>query len=162
MDLMDLIGMCVASAGPRAKSRGVDIVNEATRSLWLTADPGRVTQVLDNLLSNAIKYSRPGDTVTLRAWETDEAVCFTVTDTGIGIAEEDLPKIFTRYFRSNSVRESSIPGVGLGLGIVKRIVENHGGSVTANSRPNLGSTFTVTLPKGAAAGEAEGSGGPSL
>jgi two-component system, OmpR family, phosphate regulon sensor histidine kinase PhoR len=163
MDLMDLIGMCVASAGPRAKSRGVDIVNEATGSLWLTADPGRVTQVLDNLLSNAIKYSRPGDTVTLRAWETDEAVCFSVTDTGIGIAEEDLPKIFTRYFRSNSVRESSIPGVGLGLGIVKRIVENHGGSVTANSRPNLGSTFTVTLPKGAAAGEAEGSGGgPSL
>ena len=150
IDLTDLIGMCVASANPRATSRGVDIVNEATRSLWLTADPGRVTQVLDNLLSNAIKYSRPGDTVTIRTWETADVVCFSVTDTGIGIAEEDLPKIFTRYFRSDRVRESSIPGVGLGLGIVKRIVENHGGSVTANSRPNLGSTFTVTLPKGTA------------
>lgn len=147
IDLTDLIGMSVASAKPRAGSRGVEIVNDATRHLWLTADPGRLTQVLDNLLSNAIKYSRPGDTVTIRAWETSDLVSFSVTDTGIGISEEDLPNIFTRYFRSDSVRESSIPGVGLGLGIVKRIVENHGGTVTASSKPNLGSTFTVTLPR---------------
>ncbi|MDQ0866522.1 sensor histidine kinase [Arthrobacter globiformis] len=148
MDLLDLIRMCVATAKPRAESRGVEIVNEATGSLWLTADSGRVTQVLDNLLSNAVKYSRPGDTVTVRAWDTADLAHFAVADTGIGIAEQDLPKIFTRYFRSDSVRESLIPGVGLGLGIVKRIVENHGGTVTASSKPGLGSIFTVTLPKG--------------
>ena len=148
MDLLDLIRMSVASATPRAGSRGVAIVNEAARPLWLTADPGRVAQVLDNLLSNAIKYSRAGDTVTIRAWDTTDTVCFSVSDTGIGISEEDLPNIFTRYFRSDTVRESAIPGVGLGLGIVKRIVENHGGSITADSKLNHGSTFTVTLPKG--------------
>lgn len=153
MDLSDLVRMSVASATPRAQGRCVDIVNEATRALWLTADPGRVAQVLDNLLSNAIKYSRTGDTVTIRAWETPDAACFSVTDTGIGISDEDLPNIFTRYFRSSTVRESAIPGVGLGLGIVKRIVENHGGSITANSKLHLGSTFTVTLPKGTAQGD---------
>ncbi|MBX7443364.1 MULTISPECIES: cell wall metabolism sensor histidine kinase WalK [unclassified Arthrobacter] len=149
MDLKDLIGMCVASAQPRAESRGVEIINEATAALWLVADPGRITQVLDNLISNAIKYSRPGATVTVRAWDTPDTVHLSVTDTGIGISEEDLPKIFTRYFRSNDVRESAIPGVGLGLGIVKRIVENHGGSISASSKPELGSTFTVTLPRNA-------------
>lgn len=150
VDLQDLIAMSVASARHRAGSRGVEIVNDARQPLWLTADPGRVNQVLDNLLSNAIKYSQAGDTVTIRAWETPENVSFSVTDTGIGISQTDLPKIFTRYFRSNSVRESAIPGVGLGLGIVKRIVENHGGSITASSMPGSGSTFTVTLPKGRA------------
>ncbi|TDL41125.1 PAS domain-containing sensor histidine kinase [Arthrobacter nitrophenolicus] len=150
VDLQNLIAMSVASARHRAGSRGVEIVNDARQPLWLTADPGRVNQVLDNLLSNAIKYSQAGDTVTIRAWETPENVSFSVTDTGIGISQTDLPKIFTRYFRSNSVRESAIPGVGLGLGIVKRIVENHGGSITASSMPGSGSTFTVTLPKGPA------------
>ncbi|TQJ38066.1 signal transduction histidine kinase [Arthrobacter sp. SLBN-112] len=148
MDLLDLIRVSVASAATRAESRGVEIVNEAAGRLWLTADPGRVGQVLDNLLSNAIKYSPRGGTVTIRAWDTGGAISLSVTDTGIGISDEDLPKIFTRYFRSDAVRESAIPGVGLGLGIVKRIVENHGGSITASSRLNLGSTFTVTLPKG--------------
>lgn len=150
VDLRDLIGMSVASARHRAESRGVEIVNDALHPLWLTADPGRVNQVLDNLLSNAIKYSRSGDTVTVRAWETPQDACFSVADTGIGISEADLPNIFTRYFRSDTVRESAIPGVGLGLGIVKRIVENHGGSITASSMPDSGSTFTVTLPKGPA------------
>ncbi|MEW1943157.1 HAMP domain-containing sensor histidine kinase [Pseudarthrobacter sp. NPDC080037] len=149
MDLKDVIGMCVATAKPRAQNRGVDIINEVSQPLWLTADPARITQVLDNLLSNATKYSDPGDTVTVRAWDTADTAFLSVTDTGIGISEEDLPKIFTRYFRSNDVRESAIPGVGLGLGIVKRIVENHGGTIDASSKPNLGSTFTVKLPKGA-------------
>lgn len=147
MDLLDLIRTSVASASHRAGSRGVEIINEAAEPLWLTADPFRVGQVLDNLLSNAIKYSPPGGTVSVRAWDTGSDITLTVTDTGIGISDEDLPKIFTRYFRSGAVRESAIPGVGLGLGIVKRIVENHGGSITASSRLNLGSTFTVILPK---------------
>ncbi|MBX7444934.1 MULTISPECIES: cell wall metabolism sensor histidine kinase WalK [unclassified Arthrobacter] len=148
MDLLDLIRISVVSASPRAGSRGVEIINEAAQPLWLTADPFRVGQVLDNLLSNAIKYSGPGGTVTIRAWDTGREITLSVTDTGIGISQEDLPKIFTRYFRSNAVRESAIPGVGLGLGIVKRIVENHGGSITASSRIDVGSTFTVILPKG--------------
>lgn len=148
MDLLDLIRTSVASAAPKAESRCVKIINEAEQPLWLTADPVRVTQVLDNLLSNAVKYSPAGGTVTIRAWDTGGAISLSVTDTGIGISNEDLPKIFTRYFRSDAVRESTIPGVGLGLGIVKRIVENHGGSITASSKLNFGSTFTVTFPKG--------------
>ncbi|WP_160142451.1 sensor histidine kinase [Arthrobacter sp. SLBN-100] len=156
MDLLDLIRVSVASAAPKAGSRGVEIVNDADRPLWLTADPVRVAQVLDNLLSNAIKYSPSGGTVTVRSWDTGGTISLSVTDTGIGISEEDLPKIFTRYFRSDAVRESAIPGVGLGLGIVKRIVENHGGSITASSRLNMGSTFTVTLPKSSGLGEPRG------
>ncbi|MCY1232200.1 Sensor protein SrrB [compost metagenome] len=146
-DLGELVRKCVASAKPRADSRWVTIVNDISRALWITADPERLTQVLDNLLTNATKYSQPGDVVTIRAWETDDQTCFSVTDTGMGISEQDLPRIFTRYYRSTHVRESAIPGVGLGLGIVKQIVENHGGSATVSSTPDLGSTFTVSLPK---------------
>jgi signal transduction histidine kinase len=147
MDLGDLVRKCVVSAKPRADGRWVTIVNEVSWAFWITADPERLAQVLDNLLTNAIKYSQPGDVVTVRAWETNDQACFSVTDTGMGISEQDLPHIFTRYYRSSRVRESAMPGVGLGLGIVKRIVENHGGSATVTSKPDLGSTFTVSLPR---------------
>jgi signal transduction histidine kinase len=147
MDLGDLVRRGVASAKPRADARWVAIVNEVSGALWITADPERLTQVLENLLTNAIKYSQPGDVVTIRAWDTVDQAYFSVTDTGMGISEQDLPHIFTRYYRSSHVRESAISGVGLGLGIVKRIVENHGGSVSVSSKPDLGSTFTVRLPK---------------
>ena len=147
MDLGDLVRRCVVSAKPRADGRWVTIVNEVSPAFWITADPERLAQVLDNLLTNAIKYSQPGDVVTIRAWETNDQACFSVTDTGMGISEQDLPHIFTRYYRSSRVRETAIPGIGLGLGIVKRIVENHGGSATVTSKPDLGSTFTVSLPK---------------
>lgn len=146
IDLADLAAMSMASAAPRADKAGVALINDVAGSLWLTADPGRVSQVLDNLLSNAIKYSRASDTVTLRAWATPEMVCLSVTDTGIGIAEDDIGQVFTKYYRSGRVRESRIPGVGLGLGIVKTIMDNHGGSIAVSSKLNRGSTFTVTFP----------------
>lgn len=146
MDLTNLAMMSLASAAPRANKAGVELINDIHGSFWVMADPMRVGQVMDNLLSNAIKYSRAGDTVTLRAWETPEKVCFSVTDTGVGIGQKDIDQIFTRYYRSNDVRESRISGVGLGLGIVKTIMDNHGGQITVNSKLGKGSTFTATFP----------------
>lgn len=146
ISLTDLAMACMASAAPRADKAGVELINDIRGSFWVTADPMRVGQVIDNLLSNAVKYSRPGDTVTLRAWETPEKVCFSVTDTGVGISETDIDHVFTKYFRSNDVREARIFGVGLGLGIVKTIMDNHGGEITVRSKLNRGSTFTATFP----------------
>jgi PAS domain S-box-containing protein len=100
---------------------------------------------LNNLLSNAVKYNRPGGTVTLNVEETDEVLRISVSDTGIGIAEPDLPKVFDKFFRSddNEVRDRS--GHGLGLALARDIVELHNGVLSVTSEPGKGTCFTIEL-----------------
>ena len=109
--------------------------------VWV--DPGRIAHVFANLLSNALKYTPPGGKVTLSAKEEGEFVRFLVSDTGVGIAERYLPRIFEQFFRVPE--QGAGTGVGLGLAIVKDIVEAHGGSVGVESREGAGSTFHFTL-----------------
>ncbi len=113
-------------------------------------DPGRMTQVLNNLVENSIHYTPEGGEVEVsvgmeeaegRGWAV-----VTVTDTGMGIPEEDLPHIFERFFRGEKPRQMQISGTGLGLAIAKEIVELHGGKILVQSQPDRGSTFTVRLP----------------
>lgn len=108
------------------------------------ADPSLVEQVFDNLLSNAIKYSPNNPDIELRGWQERGYAVFSVTDFGLGIPEDELPKIFNRFFRART--SEGIPGTGIGLDIVKEFIEMHGGSICASSREGKGSTFALLLP----------------
>lgn len=107
----------------------------------------QIEQVLINLIDNAIKYTGTGGTVTLRAWDTESAVCVEVKDTGIGILSTDLPRLYERFYRVDKARSRQSGGTGLGLSIVKHIVETHGGEVTVESEYGMGSRFGFKLPK---------------
>ena len=115
--------------------------------VWLSADRGKLSQVLVNLLSNALKFTPEGGSITVSLDETEQAAAFTVSDTGDGIAPEDLPYIFERFYRADPSRSRATGGSGIGLSIVEAIVKAHGGTVSVSSVPGEGSAFTVTLPK---------------
>lgn len=122
------------------------------RRITIAVDQSRIRQLLMNLLTNAIKYTPQGGEVAIDWEQVDGNVVLSVRDTGVGIAPGDLPHIFDRFWRADQARRRSggRPGVGLGLAISKWIVEAHGGTITVQSRPGRGTTFTVTLPMGTA------------
>jgi two-component system phosphate regulon sensor histidine kinase PhoR len=113
------------------------------------ADRERIERVLINLLHNAIKFTPPGGQVTISACRAGEWVVVAVADTGVGIAPEDLPRIFERFYKADRSRATS--GAGLGLAIARQIVLAHGGRIWAESEPGRGSIFRFTLPIGARA-----------
>jgi two-component system OmpR family sensor kinase len=109
------------------------------------ADATRLTQVLNNLLANALRHTPPGGSVTISAVKWDQGVRLTVSDTGEGIAPEDLPRVFDRFYRGDKARSRGSGGSGLGLAITKALVEAMGGTIAAESQVGVGSTFAVTL-----------------
>lgn len=110
------------------------------------ADRDRISQVLINLLSNAIKYTPQGGEIKIILSETENSAVIKVEDNGAGIPEEEMPFIFERFYRADKSRDRRTGGSGIGLAIVRSIVKAHGGTVSAESRLNEGSCFTVTLP----------------
>jgi signal transduction histidine kinase len=110
------------------------------------ADPGRFQQVLLNLVSNALKFTARGGAVDVRVSSQAGEALIEVVDTGIGIAEKDQAQLFDRFFRSSEATERAIPGTGLGLTIVKAIVERHEGSIEVESAAGRGTTMRVRLP----------------
>ena len=145
-DASAIVRGSVESAQPAAWARGVELRFRSPGPLWVMVDPQRFSQVVDNLISNAIKYSPHGGPVEVELASEDGHLVLTVCDSGIGMSAEDVDRLFTRFFRARDAEELSIQGVGLGLSIVKRIVDSHGGRVTAESRLGEGSTFRVALP----------------
>ena len=109
------------------------------------ADPGRLNQIMTNLLSNALKYTLEGS-VHVTARVIGDSVQVDVTDTGVGMTEADLSKLFTRFFRASSTRDHKTPGTGLGLAITRSLVEMHGGRIWATSTMEHGSVFSFTIP----------------
>jgi PAS domain S-box-containing protein len=141
----------VEALQPLADEKHVRLTNEVQRSeAVVSCDSSRVVQVLTNLIGNAVKFTATGGEVAVRAAEDDDRITFTVSDTGAGIAELDLPHVFDRYWKATAGSR----GVGLGLAIVKGLVEAHGGAVWAESRLGHGSTFAFTLPRKPAAARA--------
>jgi len=141
---IDLVTREMEAYHPAARDGGVSLVVDLTATLpqvWV--DPARVAHVFANLLSNALKYTPPGGKVTLSAKADGEFVRFLVSDTGVGIPEKYLPRIFEQFFRVPEQGPGT--GVGLGLAIVKDIIEAHGGTVGVESREGKGSTFHFTL-----------------
>ncbi len=112
----------------------------------LSGDPERLRDVLRNVIENAIKYSPGGGTIVISGSQDEQATTLTIEDHGIGIAQEDLPYIYDRFFRAHSHAATEVTGSGLGLYIVSAVVRAHGGTIDVQSRPGAGSTFTVRLP----------------
>jgi len=129
-----------------ARLSGVAFRVEVEPLPLLEADPERMLQVVGNLLSNAFKFTPPGGEVRLRALAQGEALVLEVADTGPGIPEEELPKLFQRYGRAQGPQTRGVAGTGLGLFISRHIVEAHGGRILVESRPGQGTTFRVILP----------------
>lgn len=114
----------------------------------LSIDVARMSQVFKNLLSNAIRFTGQGDTIEIRAFSQDDSLVIEVEDSGSGIAKEDLPFIFERFYRADKSRARATGGAGIGLTIAKRLVEAHGGTISVQSQTGVGSTFRITLPLG--------------
>lgn len=146
VNVAELVRGSVSAALPRAAAAKVRLVADAPDRLDAHVDSGRMSQVLDNLVSNAIKYSpNGGDVVVSLDSDGPDLVC-RVSDTGMGMSEKDQAEVFAKFFRTGNVRNTSIPGVGLGLSISKAIVEAHGGSIKLRSTLGEGTTFTVRVP----------------
>ena len=115
-------------------------------SVWVEIDTDKMTQVIDNILNNAIKYSPDGGKITVNMKTTDDQMILSISDQGLGIPKEDLPKIFDRFYRVDKARSRAQGGTGLGLAIAKEIVKQHNGFIWAKSEYGKGSTFTIVLP----------------
>lgn len=147
VDIEQLIADIVEVLRPLAKAGGVEMAVDLPRGgLTIEADADQVTALMLNLASNAVKFSPRGSTVQLHAHPAPDAVQIRCEDHGLGIAEEDQRLLFGEFYRSSNPQVHEIAGTGLGLNIVKRIVERHGGRIEVSSRLGEGSTFTVTLP----------------
>jgi two-component system sensor histidine kinase SenX3 len=129
-----------------AASKGVEVALRAKSRAMVYGDPALMGVAVHNLVSNAIAYSTEGGRVGVGVTVHDDTVEIAVTDQGIGIAEEDLERIFERFYRVDQARARNTGGSGLGLSIVKHTVQNHGGEVRVWSQPGRGSTFTIRIP----------------
>lgn len=135
--------------GPQAEDKNLRMeLIYSPQTGWVKADQDLIGQVLINLIDNAIKYSSDGGKIVVRIFNEKGKTVIKVSDTGIGIAQESLPRVFERFYRVDRARSRVHGGTGLGLAIVKHIVELHGGEVFVSSEVGVGSTFTFCLPAG--------------
>ncbi|MFF1384536.1 sensor histidine kinase [Arthrobacter sp. NPDC058288] len=146
VNVAELVRASISAALPRAAAAKVRLSADAPERLEAHVDAGRMSQVLDNLVSNAIKYSPNGGDVVVSLHSDGSHLVCRVSDTGMGMSDKDQAEVFTKFFRTGNVRNTSIPGVGLGLSISKAIVEAHGGSIQLRSALGQGTTFTVRVP----------------
>jgi len=140
--LEDAIRVC----GSRAAERDIDLVFDAPDDLEAPVNEALMEQAVINLIDNAIKFSEPGSAIDVRAGSKDGEVFISVSDRGCGIEEEEIPRLFERFYRVDRSRGGKNGGTGLGLAIVKHIVQAHRGTVTVESAVGKGSTFTIRLP----------------
>ena len=144
-DLAVIVTECIELIHPMADARGIHIHSELSTAICAcVAD--RLAQVITNLLTNAIHYNYDGGTVRVATQHNSCTITLIVHNSGPGIAAEDLPHIFDRFYRADKARASHTGRTGLGLAIAKAVVQIHGGSIQASSEPEHGTTFIVTLP----------------
>ncbi|MFZ1881934.1 MAG: HAMP domain-containing sensor histidine kinase [Gaiellaceae bacterium] len=146
VDLHQLVVQAIESARPRAETAGVELTAMTATVPIVSGEAVRLAQLVDNLVSNAIKFTPPGGRVAVRLSSGEGLVRFEVSDTGIGITEQERERLFERFFRSQNALERQIQGTGLGLYISKAIVEAHGGRIGVDSKAGEGTTFVVELP----------------
>lgn len=146
LDLYDLINKTIQSFEADVNNKKLEVTIQGSHT-ELLADYDRMKQVIVNLFTNAIKYSKEGCSITFELFEDKDTGGFSIRDTGFGIPKDELPFIFERFYRADKSRNRTTGGTGIGLTIVKSIVEAHGGRVSAESTINEGSRFTVVLPK---------------
>ena len=146
VDLREILKECVEINAPKATEKKIQIMVDLAKDLPLIeADRDKLKQVVLNLLSNAIKYNREQGNIFIRAFPNDTYLVLTVEDTGFGIPDDEIPLLFTKFFRSQHL-ERKAEGTGLGLSISKFIIDSHGGKIHAKSKIDEGTIFTVSLP----------------
>ncbi|MDB5285159.1 MAG: Integral rane sensor signal transduction histidine kinase [Mucilaginibacter sp.] len=145
----DLIREVMESLELKAKQHKIKLIykDKYDENVQVNADREKIRQVLVNLIDNSFKYGKEGGITALRLYDLHEQVLVEVTDDGIGIEEKNLPRLFERFFRTDSSRSRQIGGSGLGLAIVKHIIESHQQTINVRSTEGLGSTFGFTLQK---------------
>jgi two-component system phosphate regulon sensor histidine kinase PhoR len=146
IDLEEVARPIVASFQPQAAAHGVNLDLRTIRPAIIEADEHRLSQIFVNLIDNALRYTPDGGTVSVALDVEDGFAVIRVSDTGIGIPYKDLPYVFERFYVVDRSRARGFSGAGLGLSIVKQIVEAHGGSVQVESTLGAGTTFTVRIP----------------
>ncbi|AET67918.1 signal transduction histidine kinase [Desulfosporosinus orientis DSM 765] len=146
INLFALVEGVLAVFSPQAENKELSIINRVAQELYVRADSSALKQVLINIISNAIKYSPAKGQIIVNAEQDSNHVRLAVCDNGIGIAEEDLPYIFEKFYRSDRVRNSEDKSTGLGLSIAKNLIELNGGSIWAESTERRGTSVIFTLP----------------
>jgi two-component system phosphate regulon sensor histidine kinase PhoR len=146
LDVGKIIEEMVSLMEPRAREQRIDLSCSLRDLKPILADPKNIEEVLNNLLSNAINYSPDGGKVAVSARGVDQFIEIKVSDTGVGIPAEEIPKIFEKFYRVKHPKTRHITGTGLGLSLVKGIVESYHGSIGVESVPGKGTTFTILLP----------------
>jgi two-component system phosphate regulon sensor histidine kinase PhoR len=145
--IAEAVAACLERHRARASSRQQLLEAHDGEPTVAWADEEALAQILDNLIDNALKYTPPGGRIDVRWHGQDGQVVLEVADTGIGIPERDLPRIFERFYRVDKARSRELGGTGLGLAIVKHLVQAMHGSVTAASELGKGTTFAIRLPR---------------
>lgn len=148
-DLLDLCNEVIELTENKAKAKGINILykQKNPKNQRVSADKAKIRQVLVNLIVNAIKYGKEGGKVVISFYDMDKNFLVEVTDDGFGIAEEHLPRLFERFYRTDKGRSRDQGGSGLGLAIVKHIIEAHKQTINVRSTVGIGSTFGFTLKK---------------
>jgi signal transduction histidine kinase len=146
VDLADIVAHAVIAAGPLAEHSGIAF-EVSLRPSVISGDAMRLAQVADNLISNAIKFSPHGGIVRVAISDREAGVVLSVSDTGIGIPEDEQAAVFARFHRAKAATDNAIQGTGLGLAIVKATVEAHGGEITFTSEVGVGTTFNAAFPR---------------
>ena len=145
-DIGQIIHDTVEFMGPRARDRSIELTHSCENLKPVQADPKRIEEIFSNLITNAINYSPEGGRVTVSAQGLGEYMEVKVTDTGVGIAEEELPKIFDKFYRVKHPKTRQVMGTGLGLAIVRGIIQAHNGTIDVQSAPDKGTTFRILFP----------------
>lgn len=146
INLSALLTDLVALYQPQAQVSGIALTSAIAPDLHLWGDRDQITRALTNLMQNALQYTPEGGQVAVNAQTNHQHIQIMVKDTGIGIAPEQLPNVFERFWRADAARTHDQGGSGLGLAITQAIVQQHGGSISVTSQPEQGSCFTVELP----------------
>jgi signal transduction histidine kinase len=146
VDLAELVRGVVAGQFDRAEAQEVHLAVDAPDHAYVAGVPGDLELIVKNLVGNGVQYNRPGGNVEVTLRPQDGAHVLEVQDTGIGIPQRELPRIFERFYRVDTARSRETGGTGLGLSIVRHAVERHGGTIEVDSLLGEGTTFTVTLP----------------
>ena len=147
IDVIRTLESAVNANKPFAESKNITLTTDfSIQNMFYPSFKSSIDEVISNLLQNAVKYTPDGGNVHIKAFSDDNTFSFTVTDTGYGIPEADLPYIFDEFYRASNVKNTIKDGTGLGLSLVKAIIDRHHGKITAKSNVGEGSEFTVTLP----------------
>jgi two-component system phosphate regulon sensor histidine kinase PhoR len=153
LPVAEILQAAIQICSPRIEEENMAISLACAPTITARMNPALLEQAVVNLLDNAVKYSGKGSTIKVEAEKQQGEVLIRVSDNGVGIALQDISRIFERFYRVDKARSAKLGGTGLGLSIVKHIVQAHHGHVSVESSPGKGSTFTLHLPVTVAGGE---------